>query len=1137
MTMHNHTTLTAHLRPLLMASFIAIVALCSLMPIPTWADEEDVVTKRTYTVPRSAGDIYAATNDQPACELTAYLTWRRGRKLVRVEYEWQHCSGDEEIHWKLDLNSVQKASGTFILSENGERRVYDQKWPILTDGDKIRLHTHINDLPQYTVETTYLDKKPIFVKIHTAKRNDGACFQFSGRVDPWGVFTAGNKSHKFHLDTEYWTTPWVEGPNSPKVDWNAKFYEDAELTILRSEYTFRNVENPCYQPEPPRCDGVRLSVPNGSPIPASGSDVEVIISASNATYYRIVNKANDEIVAGPSTSPDFTIHVLPNTIYQAQVSADGTTWTDEGCEIRYTQVPSIPRCLGVTKIDPVEREFIPATGRTVKVEITADDATYNRIINKQTKKSVAEASTEFTREFFARPNTIYQAQVSADGTTWTDDGCEFQYKGVSPSTCLGVNKIDPSEGELIPDKGQIVKVEVKAKNAAYNRIVKTKTGEIVAPPSTELFRDFFAHPRIVYQAQVSVDGITWFIGSCEVKYDSAPPAKCFAVIKIDPLEGERIPAAGRIVTVKVDAVDATYYRIINKATGGVVAEKSTEPIREFFAWPGVIYQAQVSTDGVTWTDEGCDIHYLPEPLSPACISVASTPANGSEISDEGAAIKATITAENATQYRVVVDGTISGPKQLPDLNFYAMPEIRYQIEVSDENGEIWNGSPNCILSFEAKPVYVQCNSISKPKVAASASTSKVMVTITCHATNATHYQVLDDNDMVIVPETTSNTMTFEARRGVIYHVEVRNATSDWQRSPDCMFQLPPQQVHHFCTLKADHYGDPGGLAWIEAWRENEAGERQVAPMPLNQIVIDWNGKGRVTYTSAKSIVPWTTNQVLDFDSRPDVHDIGFGRYHFQAWVYIQGVGEPVYCDDIGHAQDHDNVVPDPGPFAKDNPEGKFNRGDAPSRLPTVARLPFDGGNGPEKIELILWAFEKEGNGTSARITALANEGKPLARLGMASVTDFAKFDGLPAREGIVYGFQIGEHGPWGPLFCPKPDSNPTTITVFWGAGGQTWLSDGAAYGDCWWLTVAAARNGWVTVEESVATYNALQPIIDWNGHRNLVFSTAQDRTTGQGPRMQDMVIGLQAQEWQGPVVPQVLPADFDKVLMGYQANE
>ena len=42
---------------------------------------------------------------------------------------------------------------------------------------------------------------------------------------------------------------------------------------------------------------------------------------------------------------------------------------------------------------------------------------------------------------------------------------------------------------------------------------------------------------------------------------------------------------------------------------------------------------------------------------------------------------------------------------------------------------------------------------------------------------------------------------------------------------------------------------------------------------------------------------------------------------------------------------------------------------------------------------------------------------------------FVKFDGVNAREGIVYGFQIGEHGPWSPLFCPKPDNNPTTITV------------------------------------------------------------------------------------------------------------
>lgn len=77
----------------------------------------------------------------------------------------------------------------------------------------------------------------------------------------------------------------------------------------------------------------------------------------------------------------------------------------------------------------------------------------------------------------------------------------------------------------------------------------------------------------------------------------------------------------------------------------------------------------------------------------------------------------------------------------------------------------------------------------------------------------------------------------------------------------------------------------------------------------------------------------------------------------------------------------------------------------------------------------------------------------------------------------------------------------------------------------------------MTVDETVATYNALQPVIDWQGHRNLVFSLAQSRETGLGPRMQDAVIGLQARQWQGPVIPTTVPADFEQVVAAYQAAQ
>ena len=160
------------------------------------------------------------------------------------------------------------------------------------------------------------------------------------------------------------------------------------------------------------------------------------------------------------------------------------------------------------------------------------------------------------------------------------------------------------------------------------------------------------------------------------------------------------------------------------------------------------------------------------------------------------------------------------------------------------------------------------------------------------------------------------------------------------------------------------------------------------------------------------------------------------------------------------------------------------------------------------------------------------------KLGMPTVSNFVKFDAVEARDGVAYAYQIGEHGPVSPFFCPKSDSNPTTITINWGAGGQTWLDDPAAYSDCWWLSVAAQIQGYITIEPTVATYLALQGEIDWNGHINNRFSLRQDPITGQGPRVQDFAIGLKGHAWaEGPVLPDNLPADFWQVVEGWQNSK
>lgn len=990
-----------------------------------------VFTVRTPTLARNG-----ANGSTQTCEVAAELRWYR-KKLVRVFYHWQACTGTYTLRWAL--TSVRNAEDTFtIRTAEGELEVYKETWSELTTGDQLTLHTWINDVQQADVVTEYRDSSPIWTKLHTRQDAGGACFQFTGHIDPWGVFTAGAQKYVFELSTDDWTTPWVAGPNQPLVDWHVQFYKDAALTQLRTEYWFNNVSNPCYS-EPPTCDNIALSIPNGAALPETGAEVEVTIKGQRGSHYRIVD-AQGAVVAGPDSTPTFTFHAMPTVGYQAQVYGEGYGWTTAGCQFQYNVVER-PVCHGVV-LNPTADTPIPTTGQTVQVTINGAHGSQYQIVDAQ-GAVVAGPDTQNVLAFHALPNVLYQARIYNETYGWTTSGCTFQYIPAAVLSCDAVELSIPNRS-VIGAEGAEVQVTIKAQGAVQYRIIDQASGAVVANPSPDATFTLAVKPLIRYQGQVLDETDNWTKVGCEFTYFKKPPvAEPFCeVIALSIANGSAMPAEGATVVVTVTGVNATQYRLVD-ATGTVMAGPVKDNVLTFHAMPNIVYQAQVANTDTAWTTTGCQVKYVVDAAEQAaCLGIALSVPDRSVIAAGGTDVAVTIRGENANRYQLVDGkGVVVGPSPEPTLRLHAMPNTRYQAQVANDE-QTWTNS-GCDFSYR-----------------------------------------------------------------------VAVAT----------------QV--FCELTASHYGDPGGLSKIHAWVEG-----QTEPVAIEKIEVNWDNQGSVIYPTERQPGPWFTNTPFILDSRPEVHDVGFGRYKFEAWVYVAGIATPAYCADVGYAPDHDNVLPDPGPFAQANPEGKFNRGNTPSRLPTVGRLPFDGGNGPDKVELILWAFEKEGHGTNARITAIANDGKPLARLGMTSVRNQVKFDGLPARDGIVYGFQIGEHGPWSPLFCPQADSNPTTITVYWAAGGQTWLSDAGAFGDCWWLTVAAALNGWVTVDETVATYNALQPIIDWHGHRNLVFSLAQSRETGLGPRMQDAVIGLQARQWQGPVIPTTVPADFQQVVAAYHAAQ
>jgi len=1115
--------------PWIFFALFLFVALMLLVPRPLQAqDEEGGVATQTFTV-RNAGVQGARVGDASSndlCTVTAELRWYKTKK-VKVLYHWQHCTTAPTVYW--ELVSIQNASGNFTLETNtGLATVYNQSWPGLQGGDRLTLHTWIDDTPQADVVTEYQERAPIWAKIHTRQDSGGACFQFTGHIDPWGVFTAGDHSYVFELSADDWETPWVAGPNQPTVDWHVQFYKDAALTQLRTEYWFNKVANPCYKSNPPKCDDIVLSIPTGTPIPQSGADVDVTIVGQHGTQYRIVDGAG-KVVAGPSEQPALKLHALPDIAYQGQVYSAEHGWTTTGCQFQYGNILR-PVCNGII-LNPSATALLP-NGQQMQVTINGENATQYRIVDGS-GAIIAGPSAEAALTILALPNTAYQAQVYNATYGWTTSGCTFQYDEVQAPVCHGVTLNPPQTP--IPAEGQQVEVTVNGENASLYQIVDEQ-GTVVAGPSATPALSLLVKPNITYQAQLYGEGFGWTTSGCTFHYDELQGDPTCDNVDLSIPNRALIPSTGAEVQVVVHGREAVAYRIMNLTTNEEVRSPSVNTTFTFLALPNQRYQAQVQGVNGKWTTVGCEFTYFTEPPPPpvACQSITLDPVDGSLIPKTGTEVVVTVTGLNAVQYRIAgTDGTMNGPGFDKVLRFHALPGVLYQAQVAGFD-ERWT-SEGCQFSYqvEAAPPPV-CNGValSVPNGAViAAAGAKVNVTISSE--NATLFQIVDAHERPMAGPGGDPQMAIHAMPGVRYQAQVANADYSWTKS-GCDFTYTEEQVQHqaFCELHASHYGDPGGRSRITAWVKD-----QTAPAAIERVRINWNQKGEVTYPTKRQAGPWFTNSEFTLLSRPEVFDVGFGYYKYEAWVYVAGIAELAYCWGDGNAPDHDNVLPDPGPFAKPNPEGKLNRGNTPSRLPTVGRLPFDGGNGPDKVELILWAFEKEGRGVDAKITAIANEGKPLARLGMSSVSDVAKFDGLNAREGIVYGFQIGEHGRWSPVFCPKPDGDPTTITVYWAAGGLTWLSDGAAYGDCWWLTVAAALNGWVTVDERVATYNALQPIIDWNGHRNLVFALAQSRETGLGPRMQDAVIGLQAREWQGPVVPESVPADFNQTVEAYRTAQ
>ena len=180
-----------------------------------------------------------------------------------------------------------------------------------------------------------------------------------------------------------------------------------------------------------------------------------------------------------------------------------------------------------------------------------------------------------------------------------------------------------------------------------------------------------------------------------------PPPECISIASA-PASGSEIPASGQDVTATITGQNADQYQIID-SSGNVVAGPSDSNVLPFPAMPNADYQGQVRSDTHNeWESApACQLSFAETPPPPpACISVVSVPENGSNISPNGQNVTATITDENANQYRIVEvasGNVVAGPSASNELPFMAMPNVDYQGQVRSDT-HAWTNT-GCTLRY------------------------------------------------------------------------------------------------------------------------------------------------------------------------------------------------------------------------------------------------------------------------------------------------------------------------------------------------------------------------------------------------------------------------------------------------------
>jgi hypothetical protein len=322
-----------------------------------------------------------------------------------------------------------------------------------------------------------------------------------------------------------------------------------------------------------------------------------------------------------------------------------------------------------------------------------------------------------------------------------------------------------------------------------------------------------------------------------------------------------------------------------------------------------------------------------------------------------------------------------------------------------------------------------------------------------------------------------------------------------------------EALGYICTLDLYTIGDPLLEADLTVWYADGTTLVHVDASEVVSATIIFEGKAFRNVVSGQQFPDGVR---VSFEAGY----VPFGTYSGTA--NVTGKHGFTSCEGWVNSPDHDNMSVDPGPFAKQNPEGKFALSGRPSRLELVDPRPHgDQGKGTEDTtSFFVWGLREETPEAAPTIcTAGSNclaeiqqNGMPLAKPAMQAVVGFLKLDGLRAGADQCYGIQLGEKGPWGPIVCPEADGDPNSWYARFAGGGMSWAevkddpdATKRIYGVGWAYTRAAAKKGLLVNREEVAQcLISLGPV---NGLNRSSFR--QDPVTGLSPRFQDEILGLQ----------------------------